>query len=468
MSALCKCLNRVANIRITRIFNSRTLFNSAKPLILGIETSCDDTGSAIIDGTGNILGESLYSQNAIHTKLGGVNPLMAHELHRENIEVAVSEALHKANKSVKDVDAIAVTTKPGLLVSLQVGVKYAKYLAKLHTKPLIPVHHMEAHALVARMYQDLPFPFLVLLISGGHCLLTLVKDVEDFYLLGKGLDNAPGEVFDKVARRMKLKNIPDFSKICGGRAVELAALQATNPEVFEFPLPLLKYRDCNFSFSGLKDSLVRKLIKKETEHQIAGCELIPEVNDLCASFQHAVAEHLVHRTHRAILFCDKHGLIPPENRNLIVSGGVACNNFIFKAIESLACNIGYKAFRPPPRLCTDNGVMIAWNGLEKLKKGSAPKTDIALKDIDPTASLGKCLIEEVKKANIKIKRLRLNSVYTMYCLVLLIFSFFLFWCSIFATQDYVNHMRTNLILLCSHIFVNFFWYQVFGSHSILF
>ncbi|CAB3243062.1 unnamed protein product [Arctia plantaginis] len=286
---------------------------------------------------------------------------MAHELHRDNIEEVVTETLHKASKTVKDVDAIAVTTKPGLLGSLQVGVKYAKHLAKLNNKPLIPIHHMEAHALIARMHQKLTFPFLVLLISGGHCLLTLVKDVEDFYLLGKGLDNAPGEVFDKVARRMKLKNMSEYSKICGGRAVELAALQATNPEVFEFPLPLLKYRDCNFSFSGLKDSLVRKLIKKEMEHQIAGC-------------------------------------------------GVACNDFIFKSIELLAENTKYKAFRPPPRLCTDNGVMIAWNGLEKLQNHYAPKTDISLKEIDPTAPLGKCLIDEVKKAHIKIKRIRLNSV----------------------------------------------------------
>ncbi|XP_075970722.1 tRNA N6-adenosine threonylcarbamoyltransferase, mitochondrial-like [Anticarsia gemmatalis] len=407
---LHKCLRRLVTSSVIRICPSRTLYTSSNHIILGIETSCDDTGCAVIDGSGNILGESLYSQNAIHTKYGGVNPLVAKILHRENIEPAVAEALNKADKTIKDVDAIAVTTKPGLLISLQVGVRYAKYLARMHSKPLIPIHHMEAHALIARKYHDLEFPFLVLLISGGHCLLALAKDVDEFVLLGKGLDNAPGEVLDKVARRMKLKNRPEYSRMSGGRAVELAASKASNPGLFEFPLPLARVRDCNFSFSGLKDSLERKLIKKEFEHQAMGCELIPEVNDLCAAFQTAVAEHLVHRTHRAIMFCEKNNLITPNHRKIVVSGGVACNNFIFKSIEYLANQTGYKAYRPPPQVCTDNGVMIAWNGLEKLRKQYDAHKDICVKDIDPTAPLGKNLVNQVKSANISTKVTRLKHI----------------------------------------------------------
>ncbi|KAJ8731944.1 hypothetical protein PYW08_014674 [Mythimna loreyi] len=250
----------------------------------------------------------------------------------------------------------------------------------------------------------------VLLISGGHCLLALVKDIDDFLLLGKGLDNAPGEVLDKVARRMKLRNIPEYSQISGGHAVELAAQKSTNPGQFKFPLPLSKSRDCNFSFSGLKDSLVRKLIKKETEHNVMGDEIIPEVYDLCGAFQLAVAEHIVHRTHRAMMYCDKNMFINPNTKAIVVSGGVACNNFIFKSIEHVGSKMGYKTYRPPPSVCTDNGVMIAWNGLEKLKKQCDIRTDFSLTELYPEAPLGKDIISEVVAANIQTKVTRLKGL----------------------------------------------------------
>ncbi|XP_049866394.1 tRNA N6-adenosine threonylcarbamoyltransferase, mitochondrial-like [Pectinophora gossypiella] len=382
--------------------------------ILGIETSCDDTGCAVVDGAGNLLGETLYSQSAIHVRYGGVNPTVAHDLHRENIEAAVTGALKKANFTMNDVDAIAVTTRPGLLISLQVGVMYAKFLSRTHQKPLIPVHHMEAHALVARMYHEIPFPFLALLISGGHCLVSVVKDVNDFLLLGKSLDNAPGEVMDKVARRMKLRNIPEYSQVSGGQAIELAATYAKNPGMFEFPLPLVRSRDCDFSFSGLKDSLVRKLISKEAEHGIIGDGIIPEVNDLCAAFQLAIAEHVVHRLDRAILFCEKNKIITDNCKNIVVSGGVACNNFIFNSLQYLGEKRGYNVYRPPPRVCTDNGIMIAWNGIEKLRIQQGVFSNIDLKDIDPEAPLGKNIIEEVKSANIQTKVTRLKKYIVSY------------------------------------------------------
>ncbi|XP_053602691.1 tRNA N6-adenosine threonylcarbamoyltransferase, mitochondrial-like [Plodia interpunctella] len=378
--------------------------------ILGIETSCDDTGCAVIDVTGKILGESLHSQNAIHVRYGGVNPLIAHELHRKNIEFAVSEALDSSKLTIDDVDAIAITTRPGLFMSLQVGVKYAKYLARKHSKPLIPIHHMEAHALAVRISQDIPFPFLVLLISGGHCLLAVVKDVEDYYLLGESIDNSPGEMLDKAARRMKLKNIPAYSQIAGGKSIELAASECKDPSLFKFPLPLAKYRDCNFSFSGLKDSLERKLIKKEFDHGIEGDGIIPEVNDLCAAFQLAIAEHISHRTERAVLFCERNNLLA-GNKNIVVSGGVACNDFIFKSVGVIANKLGYKVYRPLPRLCTDNGVMIAWNGIEKLRIQCGLTPDIAISAIEPKSPLGKSLINEVKEANIPVRVTRLKKLY---------------------------------------------------------
>lgn len=376
-------------------------------VILGIETSCDDTGCAIVDISGKILADTLYTQNPIHLRYGGINPLFARELHRNQIENVVSETLSKASLKFADIDAIAVTTKPGLRSSLEIGVMYAKYLSRLNNKPLIPIHHMEAHALVARLYHKIDFPYLVLLISGGHCLLAIVKDVEEYILLGESLDDSPGEAFDKTSRRMKLRNIPEYSNKSGGQAIELAAAKATNPQMFQFPLPLVRYRDCNFSFSGIKDSVVRKLMRKEQEHNIIGDGVIPEIYNLCASFQLAVAKHLVHRTQRAVLYCEKNNLLPKE-RSLVVSGGVACNNFIYKYLTHMANQIGLNVYRPPPNVCTDNGIMIAWNGVEKFVKGRGIVEDITFNDIHPKAPLGTNAISDVEKASLSMKLVKLK------------------------------------------------------------
>lgn len=378
--------------------------------ILGIETSCDDTGCAVVDGKGNVLGESLFSQNILHLRYGGINPLVARDLHRDNIEFAVKQALEQSKLNVSNIDAIAVTTKPGLLISLQIGVKYAKYLAKSYNKPIIPIHHMEAHALVARMFYDIEFPFLALLISGGHCLLTVVKDVDNFLLLGNTLDNAPGEVLDKAARRMKLRNIPAYSELAGGKAIEEAAKCSKNPEIFAFPTPLVKSRDCNFSFSGIKEALIRHLLTKEEEHNAVGDEIIPEVNDLCAAFQSIIAEHIAHRVQRAVLFCTKNQFLKEDNKNIVVSGGVACNDFIFKTLQNVGVQLNCNVFRPPPKVCTDNGVMIAWNAIEKIKT-QYQFPDITLDSIDPKAPLGVNIMDEVKKANLYVKATRLKDMF---------------------------------------------------------
>ncbi|CAG9784975.1 unnamed protein product [Diatraea saccharalis] len=383
------------------------LLSSSSKLVLGIETSCDDTGCAVVSDEGRVLGEALYSQNIVHIRYGGVNPVIAYELHRKNIEAAANDALRNACVKINDIDAIAVTSKPGMLINLQVGVKFASYLSKKYRKPLIPIHHMEAHALVVRLFQNIEFPFLVLLISGGHCLLALANDVEDFLLLGSCLDNPPGEVMDKAARRLKLKNIPEYAQLPGGRAIELSAQKAKNLDVYKFTLPLLRSRDCNFSFSGLKDAFFRKIIKAETKHHTMGDEIIPEINDLCASFQLAIAEHLMHRTERALTFCEKQNLLPKSNKNIVISGGVACNDFIFKSIQILGQKLDCNVFRPPPKLCTDNGVMIAWNGIEKLKKNCPLQIGFDLKNIMPVAALGKSLINDVIETNIHVKVTRL-------------------------------------------------------------
>lgn len=378
--------------------------------ILGIETSADDTGCAIVNGKGELLAESLHSQNLIHLRNGGIIPDVAQDLHKTYIKPIVSETLEKATMSMEDISAIAVTLKPGLPLSLVVGMKYAKHLARRFNKPIIPIHHMEAHALTARMHYNISFPFLVLLISGGHCLLAVAQDVNHFQLLGQSIDCAPGEIFDKVAREMKLKNVPEYSKISGGKAVELAASKATNPHMFKLPLPLAEYKDCNFSFNGLKTSVLLQLHRKEVQHETVADKLIPEVNDLCAAMLMATSRHLIHRTQRAIEFCEKNNLIPEDNKQLIVSGGVACNNYIFGALTVLCEATNFTIYRPPPKLCTDNGVMIAWNGLEKWRKGLDVITDIKTLDIEAVSPLGENLIPRVVESKIpcKLMKIKLN------------------------------------------------------------
>ncbi|XP_037875032.1 tRNA N6-adenosine threonylcarbamoyltransferase, mitochondrial isoform X1 [Bombyx mori] len=383
----------------------RPLTNSKcnSTLIFGIETSCDDTGCAIINEEGNIIAESLKSQNLVHLRNGGIIPDVAQDLHRKYIEPTVTETLLKANLLMKDISAIAVTVKPGLPLSLAVGMKYAKHLARVNAKPIIPIHHMEAHALTVRMEHNVNFPYLVLLISGGHCLLAVVQNINKFLLLGKSIDMAPGELFDKIARRMKLRNVPELSTMCGGQAVETAALRATNPEMFNLPIPLVQVKDCNFSFNGLKTSVLYHLRKKEKEHKVVADALIPEISNLCCAALIATTKHLVHRTQRAMQFCSINNLIPENNKRLVVSGGVACNNYIFNALKAASVDYGYNVYRPSMKLCTDNGIMIAWNGLEKWRKNLDIMTNFNTLDLEATSQLGESLIDQVASAKIKTK-----------------------------------------------------------------
>ncbi|XP_013189336.1 tRNA N6-adenosine threonylcarbamoyltransferase, mitochondrial-like [Amyelois transitella] len=395
-----KCL-----IKRLCVNKSRYISNQS---ILGIETSCDDTGCAIINDQGDLLAESLHSQHLMHLRNGGIIPDVAQDLHRSNIKSIVSNTLDKAKLTVENISAIAVTLRPGLPLSLAVGMKYAKQLARRYKKPIIPIHHMEAHALVARMHHNIKFPFLVLLISGGHCLLAVAQNVNKFKLLGESMDSAPGEMFDKVARQMKLRNLPEYSKISGGQAVELAASKASNPHIFKLPLPLAEYKDCNFSFNGLKTAVLLHLHRKEKEHDIVAHRLIPEVNDLCAAMLMATSRHLVHRTQRAIAFCHNNNLIPPDNKQLVVSGGVACNNYIFNALTTLCNEMDYQIYRPPPKLCTDNGIMIAWNGFEKWRRNIDIVTDYDSLDIKASSPLGENLIQDVISAKIPMKLMKLK------------------------------------------------------------
>ncbi|CAG9838681.1 unnamed protein product [Diabrotica balteata] len=403
-------LNRHTTKILNSIKNFRS-YSSKRGVILGIETSCDDTGCAIVDTDGNILGEALNSQHLIHLNNGGIIPPIAQDLHRKNIEKVVTKAIQNANISFADIDAIATTVKPGLPLSLLIGTKYGKHLCRKYNKPFMPIHHMEAHALTARMHdKSIEFPFLVLLISGGHCLLVVAESVDKFLLLGETIDDAPGETFDKMARRMKLKNIPKYSTLSGGQAIELAATKADNPLAYKFTIPLLMYKNCNFSFAGIKNQLLLQLQREEKEKEVPADGIIPGVDNLCASFQLVVTRHICHRVQRAMEYVFMKKLIPPDKQTLVVSGGAACNNFIAKGLSMVCDEVGYKLVRPPPKLCTDNGVMIAWNGVERWKENIGVYKNFEHIDIEKSAPLGESLIEDVEREQISCTWVKLTKL----------------------------------------------------------
>lgn len=351
--------------------------------MLGIETSCDDTGVAIVTSEGEILGEALASQAALHEEWGGVVPGIARDAHAEALDRVVAQALERANMgSVDEVDAVGVTVGPGLEICLRVGTEGAKALAAAHSKPFVGVHHLEAHVLMARLAagrQAVPFPFLTLLTSGGHCQLLLTRGIGQHVVLGSTLDDALGEAFDKVAR---LLDLPVGGG--GGPALEKLAREG-DPNGVALPVPMRNKKSLDFSFAGLKTA-VRVAVQKAPDelrdtHQFRA--------DVAASFQHAAFCHLEQRLRYAFAYCDA-SLPPSEARptTLVVSGGVAANMALRerlqrlcdetaapRAAESADASEGasedgtWQLVVPPPRLCTDNGVMVAWAAIESLKLG---------------------------------------------------------------------------------------------------
>nr|XP_019955312.1 PREDICTED: probable tRNA N6-adenosine threonylcarbamoyltransferase, mitochondrial [Paralichthys olivaceus] len=382
-----------------KVFSSR--------LVLGIETSCDDTGAAVLDEKGEILGESLHSQKEVHLRAGGIIPTVAQQLHRENIKRVVQEALERSGVDPSQLTAVATTVKPGLALSLGIGLEFSQRFVREHDKPFIPIHHMEAHALTVRMLHPVAFPFLVLLVSGGHSLLAVARGVDDFLLLGHTLDEAPGDTLDKVARRLSLIKHPQCSTLSGGQAIELLAKNGDRRR-FAFTTPMGQTHDCCFSFAGLRNQVTMMIIKKETEEGVEQGTLLSCVNDIAAATQHTVASHLAKRTHRAILFCKANGLLPSSSPTLVLSGGVASNQYIRKALTIITETTGLRLLCPPPKFCTDNGVMIAWNGVERLRERKGilpPNVDVRY---EPKAPLGVDMSAEVKAAEIRLPSVKLK------------------------------------------------------------
>jgi len=329
------------------------------PLVLGIETSCDETAAAIVDGAGTIHANVVFSQIEDHAPFGGVVPEIAARAHLDHLRPVIDRAMEGAGIGFGALDAVAATGGPGLIGGVLVGTMTAKAIAMARGIPYLAVNHLEAHALTARLTDHVPFPYLLLLVSGGHCQLIAVEGLGKYRRLGTTIDDAVGEAFDKTAKLLGM-GYP------GGPELEKAAGRGV-PGRFELPRPMVGKPGCDFSFSGLKTAVRQKVaaLGTPTERDIA---------DISAAFQQAVAASLVNRCRNAIrIFSETHG----AGHALVVAGGVAANRHLRAALSELAEKNGMGFVAPPIGLCTDNAAMVAWAGIERLRAGESDPLSFA-------------------------------------------------------------------------------------------
>jgi N6-L-threonylcarbamoyladenine synthase len=341
--------------------------------VLGIETSCDETAAAVLDLDGRVLAETVISQFADHAPYGGVVPEIAARVHLRYLSGQVAHVLKTAGLAPADLAAVAATTGPGLIGGLIVGCQFGKGMALGAGKPFLAINHLEAHALTARLpgltETGAPFPYLLMLLSGGHSQCIAVAGVGAYVRLGGTVDDAAGEAFDKVAKLLGL-GWP------GGPALERLAVQG-DPAGFALPRPMLRRAGCDFSFSGLKTAVAQIAAQGLTDRQRA---------DLAASFQRAVTDVLADRAvHAMAMMRERH----PDASLLVVAGGVAANAAIRAELARVAQAHGFQQVAPPMRLCSDNAVMVAWAGIERLRLGltdgmdTAPRPRWPLTDLKP-------------------------------------------------------------------------------------
>ena len=347
------------NVTINENKSINPLWDKKEYIVLGLESSCDETAASVVRNDSKILSNVISSQFETHRPYGGVVPELAARAHVDKIDQIVEEAMRSAQITYSDLSAIAATGGPGLIGGVLVGTTFGKALAFANNLPFIAVNHLEGHALTPRLTHYINFPYLLLLASGGHCQLLTVKGVGEYELLGSTIDDAIGEAFDKTAKLLGL-GFP------GGPALEKIALNGDG-KTYNFPKPLAGRPGCDFSFSGLKTAVrytVDNLPELTKQNQA----------DLAASFQETVVSILNDRCANAIsIFQEKIG----SNGIFVAAGGVAANMQIRNGLTSLASDYNMEFIAPPLNLCTDNAAMIAWAGLEKLKMGHCTNLDFA-------------------------------------------------------------------------------------------
>ncbi len=355
--------------------------------ILGLESSCDDTAAAVVrhvPGEGpEILASVVAGQTELHEAFGGVVPEIAARAHTEKLDLCVEEVMGEAGLGFAELDAIAVTAGPGLIGGVLAGVMLAKGLAAGTGLPLIGVNHLAGHALTPRLTDGAAYPYLMLLVSGGHCQFLLVEGEDSFTRLGGTIDDAPGEAFDKTAKLLALPQP-------GGPSVEAEA-KAGDPTRFKLPRPLLDRPGMDMSFSGLKTALLRerdKLIARD------GGLRVGDRADLCASFQAAVAEVLAEKSRRALAAYLELG---PAEPVFAVAGGVSANMAIRAALETVSAAAGARFLAPPLNLCTDNAAMIAWAGIERFRTGHRDDMTLAARPRWPLDRTAPAMLGSGKK-----------------------------------------------------------------------
>ena len=337
---------------------------SKKPLILGIESSCDETAASIISendqGNPIVLSNIVSSQVDVHKEFGGVVPELAARSHIEKIDWIVQKAIDDSGKKIEEIDAVASTAGPGLIVCLSVGLSFGKAVAASLNRPFIAVNHLEGHALSPKLNSKLDYPYLLLLISGGHSQYLSVKNLSNYKRLGTTIDDAIGEAFDKTAKLLGIE-------FPGGPQIEVFAKKG-NPNKYELPKPIFNKGGCNLSFAGLKTAVLKITKQIKTEQ---------EKFDLAASFQKTVIEILHKKT--KIAFTEFEEQIKPKDKKFVVAGGVAANKEIRKMLIKLCEEKNYESIFPPIDLCGDNAAMIAMVGLEKFKLKQFNKLDYPAK-----------------------------------------------------------------------------------------
>ena len=372
---LCSRPDQGANEAFTAPMTSAS--DTHETLVLGIETSCDETAAAVVarspDGHGRILANVVRAQWEQHRRYGGVVPEIAARAHVECLDEIVSEAMREAGLGFADLAAVAVTAGPGLIGGLLVGVTTAKALAMVHGLALVAVNHLEAHALTVGLTQGLRPPYLLLLVSGGHTQLLLVRDVGCYRRLGTTIDDALGEAFDKTAKLLGLTQP-------GGPAVERSG-RGGRPERFALPRPMLGRAEPHFSFAGLKTAV-------RQQAQALAPLSDEDVADLCAAFELAAAQSVADRVRLGMAMAHAQ-LDTRPRRHFVVSGGVAANRRLRAGLAEVAASAGYALHVPPSALCTDNAAMVAWAGAERLARGWTDGLDVPARarwPLDPDAA----------------------------------------------------------------------------------
>lgn len=328
--------------------------NSTK--ILGIESSCDDTAVAIVTSDHKILANIVISQNKEHEAFQGVVPEIAARSHLANLEKAMRQVLDESKLTLAELNAIAATSGPGLIGGVIVGSMFGKTLASVLKKPFIAINHLEGHALTARLTHNIQYPYLLLLVSGGHCQFVAVMALGKYKILGQTIDDAVGEAFDKVAKMLRLP-------FPGGPEIEKRA-KFGDPYKYILPKPIINSGDCNMSFSGLKTAVRTLIIKLETIGDV-------EINDIAASFQYTIGEILTIKALEAIkayssaLSAHEQTEKSFSQKTIVIAGGVAANEYLRQLLTEQLAKHGYEFIAPPARLCTDNAAMIAYAGLER-------------------------------------------------------------------------------------------------------